>query len=50
MECVKPESKMNVESRPMSDMKAEGSGKPLPIISPLLLVISAPSGGGKTTR
>jgi guanylate kinase len=49
MESVKPESKMNVESRAMSDTKTEGTGKPLPIISPLLLVISAPSGGGKTT-
>ena len=40
---------MNVESRPMSEAKAEGAGKALPILSPLLLVISAPSGGGKTT-
>src|SRR5258708_27826256 len=29
--------------------KMETPGKTLPIISPLLVVISAPSGGGKTT-
>jgi len=30
-------------------VKMEGPGKTLPVISPLLVVISAPSGGGKTT-
>src|SRR5438093_13243104 len=29
--------------------KMESSGKTLPIINPLLVLISAPSGGGKTT-
>ncbi len=40
---------MNVESPTMSELKPETATKGLPIISPLLLVISAPSGGGKTT-
>jgi guanylate kinase len=31
------------------EWRSEGTAKELPIISPLLVVISAPSGGGKTT-
>ena len=37
---------MNVETLPP---KMESPGKTLPMVSPLLVLISAPSGGGKTT-
>ena len=37
---------MNVETR---EPRVEGSSKTVPNISPLLVLISAPSGGGKTT-
>jgi guanylate kinase len=40
---------MSPQSPPMNEPKPESSPKSLPIIHPLLLVISAPSGGGKTT-
>src|SRR3954471_10731711 len=40
------ESKMSTEGR---DRRSEGQGKTLPNTSPLLVLISAPSGGGKTT-
>jgi guanylate kinase len=33
----------------MSESRSESPHKPLPMINPLLVVISAPSGGGKTT-
>ena len=33
----------------MSESRSESPSKPLPTINPLLVVISAPSGGGKTT-
>src|SRR2546428_3965970 len=37
---------MEIETRPS---KMDSSGKTMPIVSPLLVLISAPSGGGKTT-
>src|SRR6267378_589809 len=37
---------MNVETR---ELKAEGKFKAMPTTNPLLVLISAPSGGGKTT-
>src|SRR5689334_19774589 len=37
---------MHVETR---EMKSEGSLKDMPTTNPLLVLISAPSGGGKTT-
>ena len=37
---------MNVETR---EMKSEGSLRDMPTTNPLLVLISAPSGGGKTT-
>jgi len=37
---------MNIESR---EVRGESVGKPVAAASPLLIVISAPSGGGKTT-
>src|SRR5256714_780354 len=40
------ESKMSAEGR---DRRSEGQGKSLPSTSPLLILISAPSGGGKPT-
>src|SRR5213595_1491730 len=40
------EPKMSAEGR---ESRGESQGKALPIISPLLVLISAPSGGGKTT-
>ena len=40
------EPRMNTEDR---EGKGEGAARALPTISPLLVLISAPSGGGKTT-
>ena len=37
---------MNVETR---ELKSEGTLKDMPTTNPLLVLISAPSGGGKTT-
>jgi guanylate kinase len=41
-----PEPEMSAESR---ESKGEGPAKLVPTINPLLVLISAPSGGGKTT-
>src|SRR5439155_16362326 len=46
MNVAARESKMSVEDRGSS---AESPGKTLATASPLLVLISAPSGGGKTT-
>jgi guanylate kinase len=40
---------MNVETKATQDTKVESQAKALPATSPLLVIISAPSGGGKTT-
>src|SRR5436190_24094603 len=45
----KPEKMMVETERKAAKMSAETPSKPIPTTNPLLVVISAPSGGGKTT-